>query len=69
MTQPGLIESILADLNLLHNSKTKETPSLGILYPDRDGIPRQNKCSYLITLLKIHVQISASPFINVQDTC
>jgi hypothetical protein len=47
MTQPGLIESVLSDLNLLHdNTKHKDTPSVGILYPDRDGIPRQDSWNY-----------------------
>jgi len=34
MSQPGLIEFILADLNLLHDSNTKDTPAMGILHPD-----------------------------------
>jgi hypothetical protein len=33
MTQPGLIKLVLYDLNLLHDSKVKDTPSIGILYP------------------------------------
>jgi hypothetical protein len=40
MTQPALIESILQDLNLSSYSKSKDTPSLGILYPVKDGHPR-----------------------------
>jgi len=50
MTQPGLIESVLADLHLLDDSKTKDTPSVGILYPDRDDICHQyswNNCSVI----------------------
>lgn len=50
MTQPGLIESVLADLHLLDDSKTKDTPSVGILYPDRDDIYHQyswNNCSVI----------------------
>ena len=39
MTQPGLIESVLHDLHLTNDVKMKDTPSVGILYPDRDGIP------------------------------
>jgi hypothetical protein len=33
MTQLGLIESILTDLGLLHDSNTKDTPALGVLHP------------------------------------
>jgi hypothetical protein len=54
MTQPGLIESVLADLNLLHNSKSKDTPSVGILYPDRDGIPRQDSWIYRSVIGKLN---------------
>jgi hypothetical protein len=39
MTQPGLIKSVLHDLHLTNDAKMKDTPSVGILYPDRDGIP------------------------------
>jgi len=46
ISQPSLIESVLQDLHLLTSSKTKDTPSLGILYPDKDGIPRQDSWSY-----------------------
>lgn len=42
MTQPGLIESVLQDLNLHNDAKPKDTPSSGILYPDKDGIPCQD---------------------------
>ncbi len=44
MPQAGLIESLLNDSNLLSCSKTKDTPSIGmgILYPDREGIPCQD---------------------------
>jgi len=48
MTQPSLIESVLRDLHLSPESKTKDTPSVGILYPDHDGFPHQdswNSCS------------------------
>jgi len=54
MTQPGLIESVLADLNLLHDSKPKDTPSVGILYPDRDGIPRQDTWNYQSVIGKLN---------------
>lgn len=46
MSQPGLIDSVLQDLNLRHDSKTKDTPSVEILYPDRDGVPRQEFWNY-----------------------
>ncbi len=42
MTQPSLIESVLRDLHLSPESKTKDTPSVGILYPDHDGVPHQD---------------------------
>ncbi len=39
MSQPGLIDFVLQDLNLLSDSKTKDTPAMSILYPDTDGHP------------------------------
>jgi len=54
MTQPGLIESVLQDLNLLHDSKSKDTPSVGILYPDCDGIPRQDTWNYRSVIGKLN---------------
>jgi len=54
MTQPGFIESVLADLNLLSDSKPKDTPSVGILYPDRDGIPRQETWNYRSVIGKLN---------------
>jgi len=46
MSQPGLIESVLQGLNLLQDAKTQDTPPVGILYPDCDGIPCQDKWHY-----------------------
>jgi hypothetical protein len=46
MVQTGLIESILMDLNLPTGSKTKDTPAMGILYPDLSGPPRQESWNY-----------------------
>jgi hypothetical protein len=54
LTQPGLIESILQDLHLLHDSKTKSTPALGILYPDKDGHPRQDTWNYRSVIGKLN---------------
>jgi hypothetical protein len=54
MTQPGLIESVLADLNLLQDSKPKDTPSVGILYPDRDGIQGQDTWNYRSVIAKLN---------------
>jgi len=54
MTQPGLIESVLMDLNLLQDSKSKDTPSVGILYPDRDGIKRQDTWHYRSVIGKLN---------------
>jgi hypothetical protein len=53
MTKQGLIESVLADLNLLHDSKPKDTPSVGILYPDQDGIPCQGTWNYRSVIGKL----------------
>jgi hypothetical protein len=46
MVQPGLIDSILQDLHLDSSSHTKDTPAPGILHPDRDGHPREDKWNY-----------------------
>jgi hypothetical protein len=46
MTQPGLIDSILQDLHLLTGSHTKDTPAMGILHPDCQGHPREDKWNY-----------------------
>jgi len=54
MTQPGLIASVLHDLNLSTDAKTKLTPSIGILYPDRDGIPRQDTWNYMLVIGKLN---------------
>jgi hypothetical protein len=54
MSQPGLIESVLHDLNLLHNFKIKDMPSIVILYPDRDGISRQDTWSYHSIISKLN---------------
>jgi hypothetical protein len=54
MTQTGLIESVLQDLNLLNDSKMKDTPSLGILYPDRDGVPCQHSWNYHSVIGKLN---------------
>jgi hypothetical protein len=54
MSQTGLIESVLADLNLLDDSKHKDTPSVGILYPDKDGIPRQDSWNYRSVIGKLN---------------
>ncbi len=54
MTQSGLIESVLQDLNLLHDSKMKDTPSLGILYPDKDGVPHQHSWNYHSVIGKLN---------------
>jgi hypothetical protein len=54
MTQPGLIDSILQDLNLLQDSKSKDTTSVGILYPDRDGIPHQDTWNYQSVIGKLN---------------
>ncbi len=52
--QSGLVKSVLAGLNLLQDSKTKETPSVGILYPDRDGIQHQDTWNYRSVIGKLN---------------
>jgi hypothetical protein len=54
MAQPGLIESILHDLNLLHDSKTKDTSALGILHPDHYGHPCQETWNYRSVIDKLN---------------
>jgi len=54
MTQPGLIESVLHDLHLTNDAKMKDTPSVGILYPERDGIPRQDSFNYCSVIGKLN---------------
>jgi hypothetical protein len=55
MTQPGLIESILKDLNLLNpGAHTKDTPAMGILHPDRQGHPREDTWNYRSLIGKLN---------------
>jgi hypothetical protein len=54
MTQPGLIASVLHDLNLLDDAKTKDTTSMGIIYPDKDGIPRQDYWNFRSIIGKLN---------------
>lgn len=54
MTQPGLIDSILQDLNLIPGSHTKDTPAMGILHPDRNGHPRQDTWNYQSVIGKLN---------------
>jgi hypothetical protein len=54
MSQTGLIESILADLGLASDSNTKTAPSDSILYPDHNGLPRQDTWSYRSVIGKLN---------------
>jgi hypothetical protein len=54
MTQPGLIEAILNDLHLSSSSKSKDSPALGILYPDLNGHPRQEKWNFRSVIGKLN---------------
>jgi hypothetical protein len=54
MVQPGLIESILNDLHLPVGSKAKDTPALGILYPDKGGHPRKDQWNYRSVIGKLN---------------
>jgi hypothetical protein len=54
MTQTGLIESIIQDLNLGQDSNTKPTPSDSILYSDPHGVPRQDSWNYRSVIGKLN---------------
>ncbi len=54
MTQTGLIESIISDVGLSSDSNTKTTPSNSILYPDTNGIPRQESWNYRSVIGKLN---------------
>jgi hypothetical protein len=54
MTQTGLIESIIKDLGLNNTSNTKTTPSDSILYPDTNGLPRQETWNYRSIIGKLN---------------
>jgi hypothetical protein len=55
MTQTGLIESIIKDLGLHNTSNYKTTPSDSILYPDTNGLPRQETWNYRSIIRKLNV--------------
>jgi hypothetical protein len=46
MTQPGLIDSILADIGFIQSSITKHTPSDSILPIDKSNAPWEDKYNY-----------------------
>jgi hypothetical protein len=54
MTQTGLIESIISDVGLSSDNNTKTTPSDSILYPDTNGIPRQENWNYRSVIGKLN---------------
>jgi hypothetical protein len=54
MTQTGLIESIISDVGLSSDSNTKTTLSDSILYPDTNGIPRQESWNYRSVIGKLN---------------
>ncbi len=54
MTQTALIESIIKDLGLNNTSNTKTTPSDSILYPDTNGLPRQETWNYRSIIGKLN---------------
>jgi hypothetical protein len=54
MSQPGLIESILQDLQLPSGSKPKDTPALGILHPDKVGHSRREPWNYRSVIGKLN---------------
>jgi Reverse transcriptase (RNA-dependent DNA polymerase) len=70
LTQPGLIQTILQDLNLTGTSekvKPCATPSTTVLHPDKDGPPREESWNYRSVLgkfgflaLNTHPEISFS---------
>jgi hypothetical protein len=68
MTQPGLIKSVLADLNLTKEAISKETPSIGILYLDRVGTPHQDKWNYHPVIGKLN-HIAQNMWPNISFYC
>jgi hypothetical protein len=54
MTQIGLIESIISDVGLSSDSNTKAMPSDNSLYPDTNGIPRQENWNYQSIIGKLN---------------
>jgi hypothetical protein len=54
MPRPVLIESITNDLNLPSGSKTKLTPSQGILHADHKGAPWQEAWNYRTLIGKLN---------------
>jgi hypothetical protein len=54
MTQTGLIKSIIKDLGLHNTSNSKTTPSDSILYPDTNGLPRQETWNYCSIIGKLN---------------
>jgi hypothetical protein len=54
MSQPGLIESILNNLNLHLTSNSKTTPADSILHADRNGVPRQETWNYRSVIGKLN---------------
>jgi hypothetical protein len=54
MVQSGLMESILQDLNLQHDSKPKHTPCLGLLHPDKTGTSQQESWNYFSNIGKLN---------------
>lgn len=54
LTQTGLIDSILTDLNLSDSSNMKTTPADSILHHDPTGIPRQDSWKYRSIIGKLN---------------
>ncbi len=54
MMQMGLIESIIQDVGLCSTSNTKTTPADSILYPDTNGLPRQDTWNYRSVIGKLN---------------
>jgi hypothetical protein len=54
MAQPGLIESILNNIHITANSKSKDTSAFGIFYPDLDGHPHQESWTYRSLISKLN---------------
>lgn len=73
MTQSGLIESVLADLNLVGDLKTKDTPSVGVLHLDRNVIPRQDPWIFALvsenSIILLRTPDQTSVFVVHQCAC
>ncbi len=67
MVQPGFIESVFQDLNLLSDSKTKDIPANDILYPDKTVHPRQSSWNYCSVIGKFNFIVKNTWMLLIQS--